>query len=790
LAKSASVPFDEDSQLAAGSYGPVITNVVVSNVASNSAVLTWTTDVISTSQVKVKKSGTSGWVAGTRLDTPAQTAGVTSHSVTVTGLLANTKYYYRVLSCDISNNCKYKPSPSALSFTTLPTQTIDVCPNIVGNQATVPTGMYLDIFGNCVATTTTDVTPPSVPTGLTATNVSATGFTLTWSPSTDDTLTASQIHYDVYGPTSACNVNGSAGYCGGTIGATSMTFTNLTANTTYTGSSGVNAGFLVQAYDTAGHYSAGSSRLSVTTSGTSGGDTTPPNMSNVYSSGITTTQVTINWTTNEPSNSVVNYGTSMAYGTLATNNTMVTTHAVTITNLTPGTTYMYEVRSTDAAGNTGTTGENAFTTTTASDTTAPTISGVTSSNVTTSGATISWTTNEASTSQIVYGTTSGSYPNTWPASPDANMVTSHSLQLSGLNSATRYYFKVKSADAAGNLATSSESSVLTSSSTACGNTTSDPYGTKGMWIWSNVSGIITPNSTSQTDLFNFANSHAISRLYLYTSSGTLSGSVSNLKDFLNKARTHCIEVWAMDGAPSWIAVPNSTIFRTGNTTNAAVTFANTVKNINASITGTNAKFAGASFDVEPHGLKSASYPGYAIYWNDADAVSIQKLNSALIEMIDKVKTTLSGSGVPFDITIARWDDSRSEINAANNRIYTCNTSVNDCTYTSPGISIAEMIFNRADHVTVMNYVTNASSFWNDGKDELSMAIARGKKATLAVETVSGQGSGTSFYGSSCTTLNNMLLGAWSTITANGRQAGLDMLAVHEYASNAYLSVCP
>lgn len=713
LAKSASVPFDEDSQLAAGSRGPAITNVQVLNITSTSATFTWTTDAISSSQAKVRKVGTNNWISSPIIDSPAQNAGVTSHTVTMSNLLPSTTYYYRVKSCDVANNCKYQPTTSR-TFQTLATGSTTLCqdPTATNYGGPLP----------CTYPPTTDTQAPTVPTGLTATAISSSGFTLSWVPSTDNVTQANALRYDVYGPTTACNVNGSAGYCGGVTGVTTMNITGLTAGTTYSGSSGVNAGFLVQAYDAAGNYSQGSARLTVTTTSAD----VCPNISGVQ--------------------------TSVPTG-------------------------MYI----DTAGNC----------VTIPDTTAPTISSVSSSAITTNGATISWTTNEAASRQVIYGTVSGSYPNSQPATPDQTLLTSHGVQLTSLVPGTRYYFKVKSTDASGNTATSSEYNFTTAQSpVSCGNATTDPYGTKGMWIWSNVSSIITPNSSAQNALFAYTDAKAISRLYLYTSASTLSNNATNLKDFLNKAQARCVEVWAMDGEPSWIAVPNSSIFVTGNTTNAAVTFANAVKNINASITGSNAKFVGISYDVEPHGLKSASYPGYALYWNDADASSIQKLNSAFIEMIDRVKTTLAGSGIPIDVTIARWNDTRSEINAANNRIYTCSGSVTNCTATTPGISVAEMVFNRADHVTLMNYVTNATSFYNDGKDELAMAIARGKKVTLAVETVSGQGTGTSFYGSTCQTLNNMLLSSWSLIQSNGRGAGLDMLAVHEYASNAYLSVCP
>jgi hypothetical protein len=64
-----------------------------------------------------------------------------------------------------------------------------------------------------------------------------------------------------------------------------------------------------------------------------------------------TTSATVAWTTDEASNSVVNYGTSPTSLTLsATVSAMVTSHSVTLSGLTSGVTYYYRVTSRDAGG--------------------------------------------------------------------------------------------------------------------------------------------------------------------------------------------------------------------------------------------------------------------------------------------------------------------------------------------------------------------------------------------------------------------------------------------------------
>ncbi|KPJ61002.1 MAG: hypothetical protein AMJ46_03150 [Latescibacteria bacterium DG_63] len=66
---------------------------------------------------------------------------------------------------------------------------------------------------------------------------------------------------------------------------------------------------------------------------------------------ISTTSVTIYWTTNTASTSVVEYGTTTSYGnTVGDSSTLVTEHAITLPGLSPGTVYHYRVYSTDAEG--------------------------------------------------------------------------------------------------------------------------------------------------------------------------------------------------------------------------------------------------------------------------------------------------------------------------------------------------------------------------------------------------------------------------------------------------------
>lgn len=74
------------------------------------------------------------------------------------------------------------------------------------------------------------------------------------------------------------------------------------------------------------------------------------------------TTATITWTTNEPADSRVEYGSDTNYGSTVSDTNLVTSHSITLTGLSPDTTYHYRVSSRDAAGNSASSGDYTFTT--------------------------------------------------------------------------------------------------------------------------------------------------------------------------------------------------------------------------------------------------------------------------------------------------------------------------------------------------------------------------------------------------------------------------------------------
>jgi hypothetical protein len=92
-------------------------------------------------------------------------------------------------------------------------------------------------------------------------------------------------------------------------------------------------------------------------------DTTPPIISNVQATSITTSSATITWGTDEVSDSMVKYGTTSGIYTLtASEPANITSHSVSLTGLSANTTYYYVVNSTDPSANSAESEEYSFTT--------------------------------------------------------------------------------------------------------------------------------------------------------------------------------------------------------------------------------------------------------------------------------------------------------------------------------------------------------------------------------------------------------------------------------------------
>lgn len=183
-------------------------------------------------------------------------------------------------------------------------------------------------------------------------------------------------------------------------------------------------------------------------------DTTAPVLLSVQAINITSTSFTVSYVTNEPSSTLVDYGTTGSYGSTASASTLVTTHTIVITGLTASTLYYYRARATDGAGNEVIGSQLTITTFAGgvTDTTAPVISGLVVRNITASSVEVYWTLNEYATGQVLYGTT----PSLGLVGPlESSFAWNfHTFVVGSLATGTLYYYRVRSVDASNNIALS------------------------------------------------------------------------------------------------------------------------------------------------------------------------------------------------------------------------------------------------------------------------------------------------------------------------------------------------
>ncbi len=81
-------------------------------------------------------------------------------------------------------------------------------------------------------------------------------------------------------------------------------------------------------------------------------DETAPIITNINNAVVKAKSATVTWTTDEASNSTVRYSKDKSNFGEESNSALVTSHTIGLTGLSPSTTYYYEVKSSDNAGNT------------------------------------------------------------------------------------------------------------------------------------------------------------------------------------------------------------------------------------------------------------------------------------------------------------------------------------------------------------------------------------------------------------------------------------------------------
>src|SRR5437870_3126371 len=253
-------------------------------------------------------------------------------------------------------------------------------------------------------------------------------------------------------------------------------------------------------------------------------------ISNIQTATITTSSSQIVWATNVPANSSVDYGTTTAYGnSTPVDSTMVTSHQVTISGLAAGTTYYYQVNSSDSKGNNGHSGGNKLKT--AGFSIAGTISPSTGGNgatVTLGGAASATTTADSSGNYTLAGLPNGTYMITPSHAGYTFTPSSQSMTLNGGN-ITGVNFTDNAAAVAPTITTQPANQTVTAGQTATFAVVAAgtaPLGYQWQKNGANIAGATSASYTTATT--TTADSGSTFRVVVSNSAGTVTSSAATL----------------------------------------------------------------------------------------------------------------------------------------------------------------------------------------------------------------------------------------------------------------------
>ena len=183
-----------------------------------------------------------------------------------------------------------------------------------------------------------------------------------------------------------------------------------------------------------------------------GPDAVPPVISGVSVVNITSSSAVVSFSTNEEAYVQVEYGQNSLLGSLTGLTTVSSKyHAVTLANLSGGTSYNYRMIAKDLSGNQVLSEILSFKTKDGSDPNenpdAPIkFLEITLSNVSNTSVTVNWTTDKSSTGFIEYGP---GYTYAFNGF-DPSSATNHAVQLTGLIPSTLYRYRLTAVDASNN----------------------------------------------------------------------------------------------------------------------------------------------------------------------------------------------------------------------------------------------------------------------------------------------------------------------------------------------------
>jgi len=306
-----------------------------------------------------------------------------------------------------------------------------------------------------------DTTPPTAPSGLTATAASAGQINLAWTASTDN---VGVTGYNIQ----SCQGVGCTTYTQvGSVAGTTTTYsdTGLNPSTSYS--------YRVQATDAAGNLSTFSNIATATTPA----DTTPPSTpTNLAATAVSATQINLTWTASTDNVGVDGYNVQRCQGTSCTTFAQIaqpTANLYDDTGLTASTSYSYRVQAFDGSGNLSGFSTVATASTPSNDTTPPTApTNLTATATSSSQINLAWTASTDNVGVTGYNLQrcSGSGCTTFAALTSVSGTTT-TYSNTGLTGSTSYSYRVQATDAAGNLSAFSNTATATTQTAKATNIT-------------------------------------------------------------------------------------------------------------------------------------------------------------------------------------------------------------------------------------------------------------------------------------------------------------------------------
>jgi len=360
----------------------VNTEVAVTNITSSSAKLSWSSDSSAYPYVYYGTTEDYGMVLGN------EETLTKDHSLTVAGLSANTKYYFRARTKDINGNFSLGSSGT---FTTLEGTPED-----------------------------TDTTTPSISRVNTSNGLNS-SVVVTWRTNKDCNGMVRFGLDNNYGQSMAEDITVSD--VANFTTTHEVILNNLLSNVTYH--------YSVVSYDAAGNIAV------------SGDDTfSTPSLSSISSvqvTDITLNSATIVWETGDPTTSEVEYGLTTSYGQKKTDSASVNMHKLQLTGLQPEKTYHFIVKGVNNDDNSIFSDDYIFATNAQ-----PAIKSQSVEEVTDSTITVKWATNVETDSQLEF--VNRNNPDEKGNQGLSDLSTEHRLTLNGLNQGSDYDLKIRGTD--------------------------------------------------------------------------------------------------------------------------------------------------------------------------------------------------------------------------------------------------------------------------------------------------------------------------------------------------------